>query len=187
MAKADFLELIGRDAEAKEIARNVLPKAQAMNYTITISRAEEHLSGQGFRSKQDLVTTEKTEEEKILGNANLSDEKIHTYAVQALRIYGLPVERLPIMKREYLSVRESARDTISWCRYMERRVDDRHERHPSTMYKIDPDRICICTLYGFQSLVPNPDWNVISAAFKKTFCEKCPDRNPIQTKQDMPQ
>lgn len=179
MAKADFLELIGREAEAKEIANNVLPKAKAMNYTIIISRAEEHLSGHGFRSKQDSVTKEKTEEEKILGNANLSDEKVHIFAVQALRSYELPAERLPVLEREYVSVRESAKDRVSWCRYMERRVDDRHERHPSTMYKTDPNRFCICALYGFQSLIPNPDWKIISAAFKKTFCEKCPDRNPL--------
>lgn len=111
-----------------------MPKAQAMNYKIIMERAEEHLSGQGFRSKQDSVTTEKTEEQKILGNANLSDEKVHIFAVQALRIYGLPAERLPVLEREYLSVRESARDTVGWCRYMERRVDDRHEQHPSIMY-----------------------------------------------------
>jgi hypothetical protein len=180
MVKADYLELIGQDAEAQKIAMNVLPKAQAMNYAIIILRAEEHLLGQGFRHKQDLVMKKKTEKEQAIRNANRTDEESRRYAEQALRAMELPAERLPVLEREYFSIRDVARDKISWCKYIDRLNDERHTWHPSTKYRTDPNRICICNLHGFRSQTPNPDWQIISADFKKIYCEGCKDRNPIQ-------
>lgn len=174
MAKADFLELTGRVTEAQEIASNVLSKAQAMGYAIIISRAKEHLSGEGFRSRLDSLMKKKTEEEQVIRNANRSDEESRLYAKQALRAMGLPANRLPVIEREYFSIRECAKDRVSWCRHISRLNDERHTWHPSTKYKIDPNRICVCDLHGFRSKIPNPDWQVISAAFKKTYCESCP-------------
>lgn len=187
MVKTDFLELIGEEAEAKRIARSVLPKAQAMDYQIIVSRAEDHLSGQGFRSKQDSVFAEKTEEQKVVRNANRSDEESFMYAAQALGTMDLPGERLPVVEREYFSLRDVAREQLSWCRHIDRLNDERHTWHPSTTYKRDPNRICICNLHKFESQTPNPDWKALSVVFKKTYCENCPDRNPIQTQSDVSQ
>jgi hypothetical protein len=184
--KADFLELIGQESEAKEIARNVLPKAQAMDYKIIIARAENHLSGQGFRSKQDSVSTEKTEEEKVISNASTSDKESRILAAQALKIMDFPAERLPVLEREYFSVRDVAREKLSWCRYIDRLNDERHTWHHSTKYRTDPDRVCICNLHGFRTHNPDPDWKRLSIDFKKTYCEKCADRSPFQPQQESP-
>lgn len=184
MVRADFLELVGREAEAKEIANKVLPMAKAMDYTIIVSRAEEHISGQGYRRKLEAVHAKKSEEEKVASSANMSDEKLREYAAQALKIYGLPATRLPVMEREYASIRDVAREQLGWCRHIDRRNDDWHERHPATMYRTDPHRICICNLHGFRSSNTNPDWKLLSVAFKRRYCEKCPDRNPFQQPQE---
>lgn len=109
-----------------------------------------------------------------------SDETLRAYAAQALRLYGLPPDRLPAMEREYESIRESSRDRLYWCRHLDRRCDDRHMQSRATMYRKDPDRICICHLHGFQSQIPDPDWRVTFAAFKKAYCDSCEDRDPVQ-------
>ncbi len=184
MVKADFLELLGQETEAKEIAIKVLPKAQAMGYTIIVTRAEEHLSGQGYRSKQDTVFSKKSEEEQVTRNAIRSDDESRKYAAQGLRVMELPMERLPVLEREYFSIRDVAREKLSWCRHIDRLNDERHTWHPSTKYRTDPDRICICNLHGFQSLTTEPNWKALSVDFKKVYCEQCPDRSPFQPQQE---
>ncbi|HEX8129406.1 MAG TPA: DUF4365 domain-containing protein [Pyrinomonadaceae bacterium] len=187
MIKADFYELAGHDAKAQEIARQVLPKAKAMGYALIVSHAEEQLSGQGLRSKQDSATTKKTEEEQVIRKANRSDEESRLYAKQFLNAKDLPVERLPVIEREYFSVRDVAREKINWCRHIGRLNDERHTRHLSTYYRTDPNRICVCNLHGFRSPVSDTNWKVISSGFKKIYCENCADRNPFQTQENIPQ
>jgi hypothetical protein len=186
MLKADFLEFIKREDEAKAISQNVLPKAQAMGYTIIVSRAEEHLAGQGIRRKQDATHAEKTEEEREMRNANRSEEESRRYAAQALRLMGLPAERLPVLEREYFSLRDVSVEKVNWCRHIDRLNDERHKWHPATTYKTDPNRFCICTLHGFETVIPNSDWKALSVEFKKTYCENCPDRNPLQASKHLP-
>jgi hypothetical protein len=180
MLLADYLEFLGRQSEALELAKEVKAKAEALNYAIPLARALDHLAGRGPLGASNAVLAPKTEEEKIAGNANMSDETLRTYAAQALRLYDLPPDRLPAMQREYESIRESSRDRLNWCRHLDRRSDDRQMQSEATMYKWDPDRICICHLHGFQSQIPDPDWKVIFAAFKKAYCDSCEDRDPVQ-------
>lgn len=180
MLLADYLEFVGRQSEAVELAKEVKAKAEALNYVIPLARAQDHLAGRGPLGASNAVLAPKTEEEKIISNANMTDETLHAYAAQMLRLNDLPSERLPIMEREYISIRESSKDRHTWCRYLDRRCDDRHMQNQATMFKADPDRICVCHLHGFHSQIPNPDWKTIFAAFKKAHCDSCEDRNPIQ-------
>jgi hypothetical protein len=181
---ADYLEFAGRNAEAIDIAQEVKAKAQALNYAIPLARAEEHLTGRGPLSASDAVLKPKTEVQQVMSNAAMSDEKLRLYAAQALRLYDLPADRLRVMEREYISIRESSLDTVNWCRHLERRCDDRHMQATATMFKADPDRICICTLHGFESQISHPDWTTLSLAFKEAYCKSCKDRNPLQRKSE---
>jgi hypothetical protein len=179
MLLADYLEFVGRQSEALELAKEVKAKAEALNYSIPLARAKEHLAGRGPLGASNAVLAPRTEEEKIISNANMTDDTLRAYAAQMLRLCDLPPDRLPVMEREYISVRESSRDRVNWCRHLDRRCDDRHMRNQATMYKTDPDRICICHLHRFQSPDPDPDWKTIFPAFKKAYCDSCADRNPL--------
>ena len=182
MLMADSYELIGNYDEAKGIAQEVLPKAQAMEYAALIFRAEEHLSEQGIQNKLNASHRNKSQEEKTLSSAQMTDEEIHQNASQMLRVLELPAERLPILEHEYISIRDIANEKLSWCRYIELLQDKRHEMHPSTHYRIDPPRSCFCQLHRYISRFTNPDWSAVISAFKRAYCEQCPDRTPMKEK-----
>ena len=121
--------------------KEVKAKAEALNYAIPLARAEDHLAGRGPLGASNAVLAPKTEEEEIISSANMTGETLQTYAAQIVRLNDLASDRLPIMEREYISIRESSRDRLTWCRYLDRRCDDRHMQNQATMFKIDPDRI----------------------------------------------
>jgi hypothetical protein len=178
MLTADLYELAGREAEAKEIAGEVLPKAKAMGYAVIIGHAEEHLAWQGLQSKISETFREKTEEEQAVRRAAKNDEQSRKDAAQMLRILNLPADRLPVLENRYFSVRGIAREQLEWCRHIELLEDQRHTLHPATHYKADPNCICVCKLLGYRSAVPSQDWAVVISAFKRPYCEGCPERNP---------
>lgn len=47
MLLADYLEFMGRKTEAMELAREVQAKAKVLNYIVPLTRADDHLSGNG--------------------------------------------------------------------------------------------------------------------------------------------
>lgn len=177
---ADFCEFIGRVSEAKKIAEDVLPKADAFGYIRQIEHAKEHISGNGLKARLNLSGKESTPIERELENANWSDEKIRFLAAQMLRIYNLPDDRYPVMEREYFSIRDIAKEKLRWCRFIELWQDKAHYSSLQTLFFKDPERLCVCTLHNYQSIIRNPDWKILIPAFKKTYCEKCPDRDPLE-------
>jgi hypothetical protein len=179
MLLADYLEFVGRQSEALELAQEVKARAEALNYSIPLGRALDHLAGKGPLGASNAVLAPKTLEEKLISNANMSDDTLRAYAAQALRLYDLPAERLSVAEREYFSLRDSSRDRLEWCRHLDTIADPRPMQSRAMMYRRDLDRICICHLHGFQSQIPDPDWKVIFAAFKKAYCDACEDRNPV--------
>lgn len=180
MLVADIYDLVGRRAEAEAIAKEVLPKAKAMNYSALRNRAEEYLSGQSLQDKMLDSVRKKTREEQIITHAEQPDDELRRNAKQMLRILGLPVDRLPVLEREYESFRGIAREQLTWCRYLELVQDKRHELHPETHYRVDPTRRCICSLLGLISAIGNSDWPSVVRAFKIAHCQSCSKRAPIK-------
>lgn len=178
---ADFYELVGRQDDAREIAQEVLPKAQIMGYAALIERAQEHLSGHGLQSRINESLREKTDEEIQIRQSGKTDDEIRANASQMLRILGLPAERLEVMEREYLSFRDIARERLDWCRHLNLLQDLRHTLRPSTHFRSDPQRICECQLLGLRSTFSHTDWQVVIRAFKRAYCEGCPERSPLRT------
>lgn len=177
---ADFHELIGEETQAQKIASEVLPQAEAMGYVRQIEHARDHIAGKGLISRIKSSKRKKTEEERIIENANFSDDKVREYAAQALRILRLPSERLPVLEYEYSSMRYIAREKLKWCRHIHLLQDKRHELHPSTFYRENPNRVCVCNLFHYKSKFEHPDWETVISAFKRTYCEGCDERNPVQ-------
>jgi Domain of unknown function (DUF4365) len=179
MLIADSKELIGDYDEAKAIALDVLPNAQAMEYVSLISRAQEHLAEQGLQNRIRNSHRPTSEEEQVQSSAQMSDEEIGQNATRMLKVLNLPTERLPILEREYHSFRDIADEKINWCKYIELLADKRHELHPLTHYKTDPARRCVCKLHEYLSTFENPDWKAVIQAFKRAYCDQCPDRSPL--------
>src|SRR5205085_6034885 len=82
MLLADYFEFVGRQSEALELANEVKGKAEALNYPIPLARALDHLAGNGPLGASNAVLAPRTEEEKIVGNANMSDETLRAHAAQ---------------------------------------------------------------------------------------------------------
>ncbi|MGI9067353.1 MAG: DUF4365 domain-containing protein [Pyrinomonadaceae bacterium] len=177
---ADFYEFIGDKQQAKEVASAVLPQAEAMGYVRQIEHAKDHIAGDGLISKLRSTKVKKSEEERIIANANFSDDKVSEYAAQMLRILELPTDRLPVLENEYSSIRYIAREKLTWCKHIDLLQDLRHTQHPSTHYKKDPNRLCVCNLLKYKSVLEHPDWETVVSAFKKTYCDGCSERKPIQ-------
>jgi hypothetical protein len=175
----DFLDLIDRHQEAKEIAEDVLRKSKVMGYANLIERAEKQISGQSLQSLVVETTRSKTEQEKVIDLIQESDESLRQNAAQMLRILELPTDRLPILEREYFSYRDKAREKMNWCRYIDLIQDLRHTLGPESHFKTDPTRFCVCNLYGYRSKFGLPDWSAIISAFKISYCEGCSDKSPF--------
>lgn len=180
MLIADFYEFTDRISESKQIAEDVLPIAEAYGFIRQIEHAQDHIDGNGLKSKLSSSKKERTLKKRETENANWTDEKIQFLATQMISILGISDDRYPIMEKEYYSIRDIAREKLSWCRHIELWQDKRHYQSQQTLFSKDPDRLCICTLHNYQSIIHNPDWKIIIPAFKKTYCENCPDRNPLE-------
>jgi tetratricopeptide (TPR) repeat protein len=175
---AELLSLAGREEEARGIARDVLPKAQAMSYAAVEWRARAHLEGQTILN----VYTERSEaaqkEDSDFRLADEDDEALKKFASDILESLKLPGERLPVIERDCLSLRDIARERLHWCRHIDLIQSLSHTEHPATHYKADPNRRCVCEKYKYESAIESTDWTALIAAFKRAYCEGCLDRSP---------
>src|SRR5205085_7869515 len=123
--------LADRQGEAQEIAREVLPKAQVMEYRMLEERAREHLAGKAaFSRLKEEVGRRRTEDEDIRWAAE-TDERLREFAGKVTEELGLPAERLPVVLREFFSQRDIAQEHLHWCRHLELIQDLRHTDHPA--------------------------------------------------------
>jgi hypothetical protein len=169
MQMADLYLLADRQGEAQEIAREVLPKAQVMEYRMLEERAREHLAGKAaFSRLKEEVGRRRTEDEDIRWAAE-TDERLREFAGKVTEELGLPAERLPVVLREFFSQRDIAQEHLHWCRHLELIQDLRHTDHPATHYRTDPERYCRCPKYGYVSAFGHPNWKGVITAFKQAY------------------
>lgn len=181
MTLADLLASAGRAAEAQEIAGEVLPKAQAMSYAALEWRAREHLAGRtilSFYAEMGERERQAEAEDMDLRLADEDDDTMREFARDVLKALGLPDERLPVIERDWQSMRDIARERLHWCRHIELIQNLRHTEHTATYYKTDPPRWCVCEKYKYESAIESTDWTTLITAFKRAYCEGCPGRDP---------
>lgn len=181
MLVADIYELLGREAEARAIASEVLPKAKAMEYAALIWRAEAHLNEQTMVAKLKDIGRPRSEEESAAMYTNFTDQEIIKFAKRFVEIVGLPLERLPIVERDMSSRRDISREKFEWCRHLELIQDLEHERHIETHYAVDPKRYSKCSLLAYESRIGDSDWMAVIGAFKRTYCANCAHKSPFLT------
>jgi hypothetical protein len=180
MLLADVLELGGDIAGAKDLARDVLPAAQAMGLARLAVDAQRHLSGNTLlqeteRTMRDACSPKDDDD----ATAAIPDDQIERYATSSLEALQLPPDRLPVLVREWISLRAAAREKLDWCRHLELRQNLLHTRSSATAYATDPPRICRCKLHGYRSLTASSDWGGVIGKFKMAYCSGCPDRKPL--------
>ncbi len=173
---ADWLEVAGDTAEARKIAGAVHAPAIAMGYQKQISRAEDHLSGKTEYQKTIAFLRSDWDVDEVLAAA--TDEQTKRFAAHSLKVMELPEERLPVVERDWLAMRDMAREKMRWCRHLEMIQDVSHTSSPQTMYWRDPTRWCICKKLNYKSNIDNPDASTVILAFKTAYCADCSVREP---------
>jgi hypothetical protein len=175
---ADLLEFAGRTAEARALACEVLPQAQAMDYVRLTDSAQGHVSGQTIAKNFERLYRERMAKDDTFALAEESDDKMRDLARACIESHAIPVDRLPVVERKWLALRDIAREQVHWCQYLEMIQDLRHTQSRSTLYVTDPARHCLCKKHGHESRSADPDWQTIIRAFKQVYCDGCPDRSP---------
>jgi hypothetical protein len=178
MILAELSAYAGRTEEAQEIAQDVLPKAGAMSYASLEWRARMLLDGQTVLSIYEERNKAEQAEDMDFQLAEADDDTLRTFARDVLKALDLPVERLPVMEREWHSLQDIAREKLHWCRHINLVQDLRHSESAATHYKIDPGRWCVCEKYNYQSSIESTNWTALIPAFKRAYCEGCPARDP---------
>jgi tetratricopeptide (TPR) repeat protein len=178
MTLAELMSLTGRAEEAQEIARDVLPKAQAMSYAALEWRARVHLDGRTILNVYTERSKAAQNEDSDFRLADEDDAALKKFALDMLKALDLPAERLPIVERDCFSLRDIARERLHWCRHIDLIQSLRHTEHTATYYKVDPNRRCMCEKYKYESAIESTDWTALIPAFKRAYCEGCSDRDP---------
>ena len=178
VASTDLLYLAGNEQEAQALAAQLLPQARIMGYEGFVRQIEGTANGHSIL-KDTLERIQQANEDDYDVVASNYDENFIEEAAKRLQlVYDLPDGRMPTLKNGILAMRDIARERISWCRYIELLEDLAHTENRNTYYLVDPDRHCRCQKYDYESLIGDPDWNIITNTFKQTYCANCPSRSP---------
>ena len=175
---ANFFDLIGRSGESASLAAEVLPIAKALRLVKIVRDAEGHISGLPFHRRKEAEFDAVINQDADVMMANHDDEDIKVFARTALDAMSLPLDRLPNVLKESLSIRDVARERLDWCRHIDLIQETEHTLLRVTLHSIDPNRYCVCLKYELRSAIGSPDWIPIIGRFKQACCAKCPDRSP---------
>ena len=175
---ADLFETLGNNPAAQKLAEGAVVVAQAMGYGQLEAGARAIIESRSiFKCFTESMANEVSSDEDV-NYANAADEFLKGTAEHTLRSLRFPVERLPILEREFVSRRTIARERLHWCRHLQLIQNLAHEQHPSTHFATDPKRACICEEFKYESRIEDTDADAVIAAFKGTYCAGCTARRP---------
>jgi hypothetical protein len=181
---ADVHMLCDQPEQARLLAQDVQPKAQAMEFTTIARWANDFLTGNtvwdAWRATFDRIA----HDDEDFRMAAHTDDEMRAFARDILQSLGLPESRYPVFERESFSLRDIARERLWWCRSIELTQDTRHAASQLTLYSTDPERFAWCRMHNYRSTIGATDWTAVIAAFKQVYCSRCMHRAP---KQDDPQ
>jgi hypothetical protein len=177
---ADFRYLSCDEKSARTLAEEALVIAQAWSYSQHESHAREYTEGPtNFELFLAEMAARRSQDEDVL-HANDSDETLLKYAIHSLESMHLPQDRLPVVEREWQSLRHIARARVFWCRHINLMQDKTHTLHPETLYLRDPERFCVCEKHKYQANIRHTEPEVVIDSFKRVYCQGCPDKSPKQ-------
>ncbi len=170
---AELMNLKGLAKEAEKMLSNVSNTSSKMSYAQVKANSEMPFSKM-FDKLVDATNSIDFDEKW----ANSSDEEMEAFAQDLLENLRLPQDRFSNIKKDVIANREINKEKLYWCEHIELHQSLKHTESPDTYYAIDPDRFGHCLLYGYNSTLGNPNYEAVILAFKKTYCESCPNRKP---------
>ncbi len=172
---ADSLDVCGKTGDAKRIAEEVHPIAVAMGYEHQVTRANMHFGQTEF---QKTVTSLQAQKDRDAHWAEATEEYIDRFAKKILAAFDLPADRLAVVHRAGLAMRDFCRERLRWCRHLDMLENEGHAVSPVTLYATDPERRCLCTKLGHKSRISSHDWKTLIVAFKNCYCSGCNAKAP---------
>ncbi len=185
MLLADYYEACDEPLKARALATEVLPIARAFEYMQVAQSASEHLDGKSMlRLLLSHRSQRPTDDEIALSQSDIDVQRISKLT---LREMDLPIERLPLVEKDFFLGRYIAEQRRDWCRHIELEQDLTHLQSPATKYLNDPERFGLCTKFMHRSTFGHNDFEFIVGLFKRMYCDSCTDRAPrskCQTERD---
>jgi hypothetical protein len=178
MLRADFLEVVGDAANAKEIGREVYPIASAMGYLRLAERAKDLLDDKTLLMEFERGWIASKDVDDDIWFSLLPEDDLLLFANSTLRAYALPENRLPVVREYCRSLREIAGERVNWCRHIEMLENLDQTGDPATAYTAAPDRRCSCQLHGYATTIITSDATSLILSFKQLYCARCRNRSP---------
>lgn len=179
MLEADLYDAAGDAAKAKPIAEEVLPVAEALAFERQASSARQHVEGNTtFQAFSSRMAARRPQDQDLL-LAVEPDENLRSMARDLLRQLGAPADRIANAVIETFSMRQIARERVTWCRHLDLISDERPLQSPITAFREEPERICICKALSCESAIPHRDTDTVIGAFKQAYCNGCGLRSPL--------
>jgi hypothetical protein len=175
------LYLLGRQSGAAQaLARHVLPQAAAMDYSMLVERATEHIEGRAISDHLRAMYEFASTADPDVGLANMTDEEARAFALDICEVKGIPLERLPVAERDAFALREIAKERLGWCRHIDLMQDPTHTESLATIYGSDLKHDVVCEKYDYRTNIGSPEYGEVIASFKRQFCDGCAGREPKQ-------
>ncbi len=168
---AALASLKGKAIEASEMLAKISETSGKMGYAKVKANAENPLSEIFNRIIDEANSTDLDEKW-----ANNSDDEMEDFAQDILENMGLPQSRLPNIKKDVLASRQINREHFQWCQYIELQQNLAHTKSKETSYARPIEQFGHCSFHNYDSVFGNPDYEAVILAFKRTYCETCPDR-----------
>jgi hypothetical protein len=184
LSLADWLEVAGETEGPKSIAAEVHPVAVAMGYRQQIVRADDYLTGRTeFQKTMEYLTTERNTDAEM---ASATDHKLKLYVDKSMAGMGVPESCRAVVERNWLAMREIAREKMRWCRHLDMVEAGGTDGSAETAFASDPERRCVCRKFQYVSRFQTPDLAILLVAFKNAYCQDCLAKEPKETASTKP-
>jgi len=171
---AQWHEVNGNPVEASTAANSVRGVAEAMGLDDELRQIDAVINGNTpYRS---VLTQLANPGDLDYRHATQSDEDAKQLARFELGRLGLPRDRLPVIERAALVVRDALLEKYNWCQHFELLEEQTYRGNCYLQYTTDPTWQAECVKHKRRSLIPLADAAFVIDAFKRSQCNSCPDR-----------
>lgn len=179
LVRAEILALAGNLEDSKTAGKAAYQLASEIGAERFRKDAEEAIEGRTLIQTFISHTQELQGMDQDLLVAEMPIEGIKQFAVDVVESLAISKERLPVVQRSVEAMLAGARVRRDFCRHLKLQEDLTHTRDPRTLFAKDPNRVCMCDLFGYKSKIELPEWESVINAFKKAYCSGCDKREPL--------
>lgn len=123
----------------------------------------------------------KRQPDRDFDKANMSKTDIEMQVECNCKTFNITDEkRIENVRKDIISYVMAAKFRINLCKHFQLFQDMRHSFSLETLYIVDPNRKGVCKLLEHESQIIHNDPELIISSFKKTYCEQCKFREPLE-------